>query len=36
MIRSGLLAVNCIWAGLASRRRNVYYRLLGVKLQGYV
>jgi acetyltransferase-like isoleucine patch superfamily enzyme len=36
MIRTGLLAVNRIWTGLASRRRNVYYRLLGVKLQGYV
>lgn len=36
MIRTGLLAVNRIWAGLASRKRNVYYRLLGVKLQGYV
>ena len=36
MLNKALLTVNRILGGLASRRRNVYYRLLGVKLQGYV
>jgi acetyltransferase-like isoleucine patch superfamily enzyme len=36
MINKALLTVNRILGGLASRRRNLYYRLLGVKLQGYV
>jgi acetyltransferase-like isoleucine patch superfamily enzyme len=36
MINKALLTVNRILGGLASRRRNLYYRLLGVNLQGYV
>lgn len=36
MISKTLLTVDRIARGLASRRRNLYYRLLGVKLQGYV
>jgi acetyltransferase-like isoleucine patch superfamily enzyme len=36
MISKTLSGVNRIWRGIQSRRRNLYYRLLGVKLQGYV
>lgn len=36
MISKTLSGVNRIWRGIQSRRRNFYYRLLGVKLQGYV
>ena len=36
MIRNGLSKASRIWRGLASRRRNLYYRLLGANLQGYV
>ncbi|AFZ44934.1 hypothetical protein PCC7418_2802 [Halothece sp. PCC 7418] len=36
MISKSLLIANRIWSAVQSRNRNLYYRLLGVKLQGYV
>jgi len=36
MIRSGLLGANRLGVALQSRRRNLYYRALGMQLRGYV
>ena len=36
MIRSGLSGTNRLGAALQSRRRNLYYRALGMQLQDYV
>lgn len=35
-IQAGVIFAQRVWKGLASRSRNLYYRLLGVRLHGYV